>query len=127
MSVKPVLIDTNILMLQQEHDVLGQLRTEYPHMQLTVLEGTLHELERLTTQGSGADKQKARLAQHLISRQHLNMVPQSNNHVDDALCEYALHNQGIIVTQDKELQRRARAQRIPVLAIKRSGRLYAVP
>lgn len=123
-----VLIDTNLLVAVADgFDLFGQLEQEFPHLTPTIVEGTLNELKTLQNEGTGAEKRAAKLAQELVTRQHLNIVPQSVNHVDDALLALALKTGSVIATQDKALQRRARRERVHVLAMRKKHLLREVP
>jgi len=123
-----VFIDTNMLLLVAEgFDLFGQLTQEYPHFTPAIVQGTLRELQTVQTKGTGAEKRAAKLAQELVSRQHLNIVSQSVTHVDDALLALAQETTGVIATQDKGLQQRARRAGIPVLALRGKKLLRYVP
>lgn len=114
-----VLIDTNILLAVADgFDLFGQLQEEYPDLTPAVTQGTLRELKNLKNTGTGAQKRAAALAEQLVSRQHLNIVPQSVTHVDDALLAIATLRGSVIATQDKGLQQRARSAGIRVLAMR---------
>ncbi len=108
-------------------DLFGQLADEFPHFTPAVMQGTIRELKNLQNSGTGAQKRAAKLAQELVSRQHLNIVPQSVTHVDDAILALATQTGSVIVTQDKALQQRARKAKIPVLAMRSKRLLRHVP
>lgn len=115
-----VLIDTNVLLAVAEgFDLFGELEAHYPELELLVMEGTLRELKTLQGRGKGKEKAAARLAEQLVIRQDLNIVPQSDHHVDTALLTAANERDAWIATVDRELQKRAKAQGIPVLTIRK--------
>lgn len=112
-----VYLDTNILVAVADGvDVLGQLEEEYPHLQACVMERVMDELDDIRRTGTGKQKRAAKLAQQLISQQDLKKVSHSVTHVDDALLA-AADKKDVIVTLDRDLQRRARKQGLRVLTI----------
>lgn len=117
--MKPVLLDTNIFIAAaQKTPIFQELATEFQHMQPTTLEGVIEELKRLRDEGTRVERRDASVALGILEKQHLNIVPQSIKHVDDALLAYATESGAFLATLDKELQERARRLSIPVLTIK---------
>ncbi len=124
MNQERILLDTNVLLAVADgFDLFGELRTHYPHKTPSIMEGTLGELEKLSTTGTGAQKAAARLALSLVREEHLNMVPHSANHVDTALLEEAQASGAPIVTIDKELLGRAREAGVEALTVRQRRRI----
>lgn len=116
---RPLFIDTNILLeVPKGFDLFRILEREYPHMEASIVEGTIKELKGLSEKGTGREKRAALLALRLAQEQHLNIVPQSAGYVDAALLAEAQRSGGTIITLDRELQREARKRGIPVLTIR---------
>ncbi len=114
------------MLMQQAQgtDVIGLIRTQRPELIACVLEGTLYELEKLAT-GSSKTARNALLA-HKIAQQHLKILSQSIHYVDDALIAYAREHKSIILTRDRQLQKRARQENIAVLTLAANSKLHVV-
>lgn len=115
MNMQTVVLDTNALMMPFEvgginldlavREILGEVRFVVP--------GPLvGELKRLS--------ETKRAAKAALALARSREIVQCDGHGDDAVVEVALREHGYILTNDKELRRRARTQRIPLLYL-RSG------
>lgn len=113
--MQTVVLDTNALMMPFEvgginldlavRGILGEVRFVVP--------GPLvGELKRLS--------ETKRAAKAALALARSREIVQCDGHGDDAVVEVALREHGYILTNDKELRRRARIQHIPLLYL-RSG------
>lgn len=105
--MKTVIIDTNVLLAVAlfRLDVFSEVERvcDFP-VRLAVLQGSIQELERLSTQERGKFKQAARLALALLHAKRLQVL-KSIGKVDDAL---VVESKGgtLVLTQDRELKKR---------------------
>lgn len=112
-------LDTNALLtLANGSHVIEAIREQLPTHTICILEGVVQELEKLSV-GSGVDARAAKLAYNIVKKQHLKTATHSQPYVDTALVSVATKNDAII-TLDKELQKRARKESIPVFTIART-------
>src|SRR3989344_4388383 len=92
---KRILIDTNALMSMAEYkiDVFQELeRICYFTYEVCVLEGTIHELQRIMKEQRLRFKLMAKLALALLKAKKVKIIP-SEGFVDDLLVAYSKHGE----------------------------------
>lgn len=111
--------DTNALItLASQSRLLDALERQLPYREIRILEGVLRELESLAA-SNGKDGRAAKLAAAIVKKQDLKTTGHSQSHVDTALLAVAGEDD-VIITLDKELQKRAKAAGIGVFTIART-------
>lgn len=112
-----VALDTNMLMLMAEGiAVLDHLREELETEPLfIVITPVIKELEEIADSGKGKLRRQALFAIELARRlcTIVEYPLRDRESVDDALVRYALENNAIIATNDKELRSRLRSLGLP--------------
>jgi len=130
-EMKTLILDTNFLMIpyQQRVDVFGEIeRIIVARYELIVPSGVIDELQRIQEDGSGSDRIAAKVAMGLIEDrdQHIRKI-RSHGNVDEFILDFAVNNTGSVVcTNDKELKRRLRKSRVPVVHLRGKNRLELI-
>jgi len=133
-----VIIDTNMLLVpgQFKVDIFTELdRIMDEPYEITILEGSLQELEKIKKTGSGADKQAAKLGHMLLEHQKKRESAASSNckglkilhsskekTVDDAIVEIA-EDDTLVATNDSGLKRRLLEKGVRVIYLKQQQHL----
>ena len=129
-EMKTLILDTNFLMIphQQRVDIFGEIeRIIVARYSLLVPTGVIDELQGIQGEG-GADGIAAKVALQLIEDRdrHISKIV-SHGDVDEYILEFALNNTGSVVcTNDKELKRRLRKSRVPVVHMRGKNRLELI-
>jgi rRNA-processing protein FCF1 len=98
--VKKVILDTNSLMVKNIFTMLKEsLDFNYDPY---IVEGTIKELEKISSLGNGKENRDAKLALKLIEAKKVKILPDIKSYVDNSLIEYSKEN--LVLTQDKELK-----------------------
>ncbi|RLI96198.1 MAG: DNA-binding protein [Candidatus Aenigmatarchaeota archaeon] len=116
------LLDTNFLMIPGKFkvDVFEQLRG-FGKYSLYTLDLVLRELERLAL-GSGKDSGHARVALQMLRKNGVAVLPTDREgHTDMAIRRIAAKRHYTVCTQDRELIKKLRKDRVPVITM-RQGR-----
>jgi len=121
-----IIIDTNFLLIPftLNVDIFSQFREM--NIKLNIIDRQIDELNKLKEKGSGSEKLASKLVIEAISRFKINIVDPSslNIHsssseesfkkVDTVILETAKSLKFGVATQDKELKKRLREEKIPV-------------
>jgi len=124
-----VILDTNFLAVPAQFgvDIFSETeRVLERRVEFVLLESTVKEIELKGGLGAGkTDRYVFRIAKDLIQRCKVVKVPESPTvmPVDDQLLEYAILVKGALATNDRELRRKAREHRIPVLLLRGKKRV----
>ncbi len=123
MPRKPrIVLDTNMLLLiadginifeQIEEQLLA--RPEY-----IVLKPVMKELEKLATRGKPLLRRKAKLALEIAKKycRIIDVEEKPGERVDDIILRYAIENNTIVATNDKELRKKLRRNGIPEIYLR---------
>ena len=118
---KEVILDTNFLLLPGTLliDIFTEINNIMKHpYRLVVYDKTLKELEGIIKKGKGKDVMAAKLALILIKQKNLKIKHSSSKtYLDDTIVKESDKNT-IVATQDKELIRRLKEKRIPIIRLK---------
>ena len=129
-EMKTLILDTNFLMIPHQHrvDIFQEIeRIIVARYELLVPTGVIGELQGIQEEG-GADGIAAKVALQLIDDRdrHVRTI-HSHGDVDDFILEFAVDNMGSVVcTNDKELKRRLRKSRVPVVHLRGKNRLELI-
>jgi len=121
-KVRCAVVDTNVLMYiyLNKADVIGQLR-ELGFNKFFVTASVKRELEKLESSLRGKEKVAARFALKLLD--HFEIV-ETESEGDSSLLEAAQKHGCVLITNDKELKRRAKQMGIPVGYLKEDKRVF---
>lgn len=105
-----VVIDTNAFASIQQFkiDLLEEIKKEIPDAEIITIKSVIEELKNIK------DKKAARYALELIKKEDIKTYEESGK-TDDAILSFALKNNAIVATNDKELKRRCIEKDIPVV------------
>ncbi len=121
-----VVVDTNILLqaVRNNIDLFEKLADALvAKFEIIVPEVVVRELENLRSKGRPIERREAELVfKTVISKSRIVPVREQYSRVDDAILSVALDYNAILLTNDKELRRRARLLRIPVARLNIKGR-----
>jgi len=113
-----VVVDTNILLqaVRNNIDLFEKLADALvAKFEVIVPEVVVRELENLRSKGRHIERREAELVfKTVISKSRIVPVREQYSRVDDAILSVAVDYNAILLTNDKELRRRARLLRIPV-------------
>ncbi|AAB90656.1 type II toxin-antitoxin system toxin ribonuclease VapC9 [Archaeoglobus fulgidus] len=121
-KVRCAVVDTNVLMYVylNKADVVGQLR-EFGFSRFLITASVKRELEKLEMSLRGKEKVAARFALKLL--EHFEVV-ETESEGDPSLIEAAEKYGCILITNDKELKRKAKQRGIPVGYLKEDKRVF---
>ena len=121
-KVRCAVVDTNVLMYiyLNKADVIGQLR-EFGFNKFFVTASVKRELEKLESSLRGKEKVAARFALKLLD--HFEIV-ETESEGDPSLLEAAQKYGCILITNDKELEKRAKQIGVPVGYLKEDERVF---
>ncbi|WP_202319039.1 type II toxin-antitoxin system VapC family toxin [Archaeoglobus neptunius] len=120
-KVRGAILDTNILMyvFLNRVDVITQLREE-GFTRFAVTSSVLKELEKLEKSLKGKERRAAKFARKLVESFE---VIETQTTGDSSLLEGAEKHGYVLITNDKELKKKARARSIPVGYLKKNRRV----
>ncbi len=124
-----VILDTNFLAVPAQFgvDIFSEIeRVLERRVEFVLLESTVKEIDLKGGLGAGkTNRHVFKIAKDLIHRCKVVKVPESLTvmPVDDQLLEYASLVRGALATNDRELRRKARERRIPVLLLRGKKRV----
>lgn len=119
-----VILDTNFLAVPAQFgvDIFSEIeRVLERRVEFVLLASTVEEIEKKGGLGAGkTERYIFKIAKDLIQRCKVIKVPESLTAmpVDDQLLEYAITIKGALATNDRELRRKARERKIPVLLLR---------
>ncbi|ADV65632.1 PIN domain-containing protein [Desulfurococcus mucosus] len=117
-----VLLDTNMLLLMAEGiPLMDQIEEKLlAKPRYIVITPVLNELAKLASTGKPSVSRRARLALEIISRfcEVVEYQLKPGEKVDDAIVRYALENEAIVATSDRELRRRLREHGLPEIYLR---------
>lgn len=111
--MKKIILDTNFLMIPSQFkvDIFSEIdRIMNNQYELYVVKGTIDELNNIIEKQRGKHKLAAKLALQLIKAKGLKILYINQKPVDDVLVK--LSKEYIIATQDKELKKRIKNNKI---------------
>ncbi len=129
-EMKTLILDTNFLMIphQQRVDIFREIeRIIVARYDLLVPTGVIEELQGIQEEG-GSDAIAAKVALQFIEDRdrHIHKI-HSHGDVDEFILDFASNNPGSVVcTNDKELKRRLRKSRVPVVHLRGKNRLELI-
>ena len=111
-----VLLDTNFLTLPQQFkiDVIDEIKQLVPNADFITIEPVSRELEKL---------KEGAIGQQMIKQGKIRLVSFESESTDKAIIEYALKNQAIVATNDKELKEQLRKLSVPVIYLREKKKL----
>lgn len=124
---KRIIFDTNFLLIPAKFgvDIFAEIRRicDFSY-ELCVMEGSLQELERIRDQGgkTGVDARAARTTLALLESKHLNIIPNAEGHVDDAIAAEC-GGDVVVATQDAALRARAKARGARAIVLRQKAHL----
>lgn len=121
-KVRCVVIDTNILMYiyLNKADVIGQLR-EFGFNKFLVTASIKRELEKLESSLRGKERVAAKFALKLLDNFK---IVETESEGDFSLLEAAQKYGCVLITNDKELKRKAKQLGIPIGYLKEDKRVF---
>ena len=123
--MKCAVIDTNVLMYvySAKVDVFGELRA-LGFSRFFVPSGVVEELRILGEKLGGKYSRAARFALQLIERENVEVVDLKAEGTDKALIELSRQKGCVLITNDRELRKRARKAGISVGYIREMNRVF---
>ncbi len=115
-----VLLDTNGLLMIRWVDIFSELE-RLGYNEYLVVEPVVNELEALKKELRGSDRLALNLASSLLERCK---VIEGRGEADDAILEAALREGAAVLTNDKELAERLRAEGIRVLSLRQKKYIF---
>lgn len=125
--MQKVVLDTNMLLVpfQFKVDVFGEIeRLTEGRGQAAVLSPCIEELKALAA-GSGRDARAAKAALDMLERLKIGKT-KAGGPADDAIMEYALKEQAVVCTNDKELRDKLREKGIRTVGLRDNSHLAFV-
>jgi uncharacterized protein len=129
---KIVIFDTNFLMLPEQFkiDIFSQAKSTIntKNLGFMIFDKTIYELQKIS-KNKGRAGISANVALDLINQNKVNIINTNDKkYVDDMLVNYKDYlpdNKAeiIIATQDKELKKRLKEERIPILVMANKSKL----
>ncbi|MBL7050734.1 nucleotide-binding protein [Candidatus Woesearchaeota archaeon] len=126
-----VLIDTNFLLIPAifNVDIFSEFERILPTYKLYILDKCVEELENITKTQRGKHLLAAKLALSLLQKypiktlkteKHINRTKPLSKipYVDDIILDFAVKNDYIVATQDKELKEKLKRQRIKTINLR---------
>ncbi len=126
MPSRPIILDTNFLLLPFQFKINILLELEYlvdVSHHYVISSRTLGELRKIG-RSVGKDGMAARLALKLVEANKAKIsVVESDEYVDKWIEEYALANRAIVCTNDAQLRRRLMDLDVKVISMKSKSKL----
>ncbi len=124
--MKKIIIDTNALMSMVEFktDLFAALENACDFKyEVMVLEGTLHELQKIQQEQRGKFKRAAALVLAVLKAKRIPVIPEAENYfVDDVLVQQSREG-ALVLTQDRGLKRKLTR---PYLTFRQKKRIIMV-
>ena len=121
--MRAVVLDTNALMMPYQFDI--NIEKELTRLlgvcRIIVPRSVVEEIERLAEKG-GEVGRAAQLALNIIKKRSFRVV-ETESRGDDGVIEIAIKMQASILTNDKELKKRAKELRLSVIYLREGEKL----
>lgn len=122
-TFKKILLDTNFLLVpyQFKVDIFSEIdRIIIAKYEIIVLDKTVEELENIVKNQKGKDKEAAKFALKLIENKKPIMIKTNNDKkTDDIILDYAIKEDYLVATQDKDLKRKLINHGIEVIVLRK--------
>ena len=114
------LLDTNFLLIpgKLKVDVFSELQ-RFGKPELFTLDLVVRELRELSS-GPGRDSSHARLALDLLGRKHVKILESAGDGTDPEIERIASEDGFAVCTQDRELQKKLKKRKIPVIFLRQN-------
>lgn len=121
-----MVLDTNFLMIPYKYrvDIFSEIERliPEPHKVIT-LSSVVKELEGIQRRSEGSEGIAASVALQLIKKENMEVV-ESPGKVDESILNFALGNKDVIIgTNDKELRKKLKQNKISGIFMRDKGRL----
>lgn len=119
-----IVLDTNFLMIPENHnvDIFRELdRVVDRKYELVVPEIVIKELEHLSQEGTPSEKKAAKIALDLSSR--ANKIPSEISEADQEILRLAREEGYPVATDDSDLREKVRKAKTPVIFLRQSNHL----
>ena len=105
-----ILIDTNAFASIQQFniDLIEEIKKEVPNAEIITLKSVIEELKNIK------DKKASKYALELIKKEDIKTYEEKGK-TDNAILSFALKNNTIVATNDKELKRKCIEKNIPII------------
>jgi len=123
---KCVIIDTNVLMYVYlaRVDIFGELKAR-GYFKFLVPDCVVKELEVLRDKAGGKYSRAANFALHLIEKEKIEVIKSfGGKGTDEKLLELSKRNDCVLLTNDRELKKKARERGIRVGYVREMNRLF---
>ncbi|KAA0001104.1 MAG: twitching motility protein PilT [Thermoplasmata archaeon] len=121
--MRTVILDTNALMIPYQSGI--NIEKEITRLlgicRIIVPSSVVEEIEQLANEDGGTGR-AAKLGLSIIKKRGFRLM-ETENKGDEGVIETALKMEGAIVTNDKELQKRAKELKLPIIYPKGENRL----
>jgi len=124
-----IIVDTNILLQSVRHNIdlfekLGEALLA--KFEILIPDVVIKELEKLRNKGRPIERKEATLILNLVKdKVKIVSARQTFSKIDDALLSLAIDHRAILLTNDRELRRKARLLRVPVARLNiKERRIY---
>ena len=119
--MKKIILDTNFLLIPGIFcvDIFSEIKRvcDFKY-ELCVIDRTINELEHIVISSKGKYKKAASLSLELIKKNRVKIIKtEKNMSVDDSIVLLSNKN-CIVATQDKDLKRRLKKVRIPIITMR---------
>lgn len=126
MEIRLIILDTNFLMIPYKYrvDIFSEIERliPEPHKVIT-LSSVVKELEGIHRRSEGSEGIAASVALQLIKKENIEVV-ESPGKVDESILNFALDNKDVIIgTNDKELRKKLKQNKISGIFMRDKGRL----
>ncbi len=125
--MKQILIDANFFMIPSQYGV--DIFTEFERIMmeaytLCTIDMVVDELEKLTGQGSGADKKAAKLALSLLKVKNVDVLKTEKHlNTDNQIVKVAKSSNFLVATRDKELKGILQRNNLKVIVLRSNNHL----
>jgi hypothetical protein len=130
--MRTILLDTNFLLIpwQFNVDIFSEIDRicgfEY---ELVVTVAVIDELKKIISNSSGKDKAAAKLGLQLLKNKRVKILKSSQKvfkGVDDLLLTTAAKQHCIVATADKELRKKLKKARVPMIVLRQKQHLQLI-
>lgn len=124
--MKIIVLDTNFLMIPYKYhiDIFSEIERLVPEThRIATLSSVVKELEGICNKSKGLDRIASRIALQLIKKEGIEVIEYDGG-VDASIINFALNKKDIITcTNDRELRRKLRENKIPIIFMRDKSRL----
>lgn len=138
MSTK-VLLDTNFFLIPSlfNVDIFTEFQRILPPYHLFILDKSINELNNIINTQKGKNKQAAKMALSIIKKykikiikteKHINETKSTSTRyrVDDLIIDFAVKNDYIVATQDKEIKKKLKKQNKKIITLRQKKYLIII-